>query len=99
MMARCGGFGVDLFRHDLRFAQSEDRAARVGEHAVDGAVAGKVIKGCEARGAEHDQAGVALLRQSQNLNRRVAVRDGRFDGGAAFGAGFFNNAAQFVHDG
>ena len=51
---------MGLFGHDLRFAQSEDRAARVGEHAVDGAVAGEVLEGRAGRGAEHDKAGVAF---------------------------------------
>ena len=39
-----GRNGVRLFRHRLRLAQREYRTARVGQHAVDGVVAGKDLK-------------------------------------------------------
>ena len=86
-----------LFGHGLRLAQREHRAARVGEHAIDGAVAGQVLEGQAVRGAEHDQAGMALRRQSQNLDGWIAVSDDRLDGGAAAGARFLGEDAQFEH--
>ena len=80
--------GVRFLRHGLRFAQREHGAARVSLHAADGALTRKILKGRAPRGAEHDQAGVALGRAIHSIGSH-GIHDLVL--GAAGGAGFIGS--------
>ena len=86
MREECGltmGAGSDcvrLFRHGLMLTQRKDGTARVGQHAVDGVVAGEDFEGRAVRGAEHDEAGTAFGGQGENLDGWIAVGHDRLDG-------------------
>ena len=53
--------------------EGENRAARMREHAVNGAIAGQVLEGRTRRGSQYDDAGIAFRGGGQDLDRRVSV--------------------------
>ena len=85
----------------LRIAESHDRAARVGEYAVYGAVVGEIVDNGAGGGAEHDEARVEIDRGGKDLDGRMTVGDAGFDLGAAefVGTGFRGEDAEFAHCG
>jgi len=83
-------------RPGLLFAQGEDRATGVGQHAVDGTVAGEILEYRAMTGAEDDEAGVSLGGFGKDLDRRVAMHHARLDLGATCGAGRSRQQAQFM---
>lgn len=94
-----GGLGANAFQRGLRFAQSQHRTTRMGEHAIDSAIACEIFECRAVSCAENDEAGATLLRESENLDGWIAMDHHRLNIGPAFRARLTGQLGQLVHRG